>query len=91
MTEASERRYRLAETAVVRVDDNGKGLLIDAATGSLFKLNRTCASICGAIKDEPRTLDEIMEILGQTMEMPPEASKDILSLLDVLKAKGLME
>ncbi len=83
--------YELADTAVMHFAADGRAILIDVATGAIFSLNRTCASICGAIKEAPRTLDEIMGILGQTMEMPPEASKDIVSLLDVLKAKGLME
>ncbi len=82
--------FELADTAVMHFASDGRAILIDVATGAIFSLNRTCASICGAIKDAPRTLDEIIEVLGQTMEMPPEASKDILSLLDVLKAKGLM-
>ena len=84
-------RFKLTDTAVLHYAADGRAILINAATGAMFSLNRTCASICGAVKDAPRTLDEILEILGQTMEMPPKASKDVAALLDVLKAKGLME
>ena len=83
--------YKLADTSVMHCAADGRAILIDAATGAMFSLNRTCASICRAIKDAPRTLDEILGILGQTMELPPAAPKDISSLLGVLKAKGLLE
>ncbi len=83
--------YKLADTAVLHCAADGRAILINAATGAMFSLNRTCASICSAVKDAPRTLDEILEILGQTMEMPQDASRDITALLDVLKAKGLLE
>ena len=79
------------ETAVVRVGDDGRGLLIDTVTGSLFKLNRTCVLICRAIGDVSRSMGEIMALLSTVMFLPASAEDDICGFLQALEDKGLLE
>ena len=80
-----ERRFRLSDAAALHIArDGARAVLINTETGSMFMLNKTGLLVCQAIIEKPRTIDEIVFMLGNVMRLPPDAARDVRALLGVL-------
>ena len=84
--------YSISESVYMRYSKDGRcSVIVNAATGTILMLNRTCTAICGLIKETPRRIDEIISLLAKDVELPENARQDIQKMLDVLVEKDILE